>query len=115
MEAYGKLDIINVLIRAKKEEIQKKETELINFDNELNVLNEKIGNNNTGIIKCETILTHSDIIKPKELENSIQQFLGGWLEYLAFINRPENDKRNAAHVVSEFIKENIKPIEIINI
>jgi hypothetical protein len=115
MEAYGKLDIINVLIKAKKEVIQNRETELTNFDEALNSLTEQIGNNNTEIIKMETILANSDIIKPKELENSIQQFFNGWLEYLTFINRSENEKRNAANVVSEFINRNIKPREIINI
>jgi hypothetical protein len=75
-------------------------------------LNYMIGNNETEAEKLKTILDHTDVIKPKELEHSILRFLDGWLEYLSFTNRLENERENAHKVVSEFINVNIKSLGI---
>lgn len=112
MEAYGRLDQISVLIKAKQEGIKEEEKQIDKFDEEINKLNYVVGNNNTEIEKLKTIIAHSDIIKPKELEHSLLRFLDGWLEYLNFNNKPEAEKKNADKVVSAFITVNIKSLQI---
>lgn len=111
MEAYGKLDQLSVIVKAKKEEIAKKEEQLHKLDEETDKLNNISGSNNTEIEKLKTILDHSDIIKPKELEHSLMRFLDGWLEFLNFNSRDEAARQNAHNLVVEFIQMNVKPME----
>jgi hypothetical protein len=112
MEAYARLDKIGILIRAKQEEIKHKEADITKLEDEINKLNYMIGDNDTEAEKLKTILTHTDVIKPKELEHSILRFLDGWLEFLSYSNKAENERVNAHHVVSEFITVNIKSLGI---
>ncbi|WP_439880731.1 hypothetical protein ACSX1A_16430 [Pontibacter sp. MBLB2868] len=111
MEAYGKLDQLSVLINAKKEEILKKEEQVQKLDEEINKLTYTIGTNNTEIEKLNTILEHSDVIKPKELEHSLMRFLDGWLEFLNFNSSNEMLRQNAHNIVCDFINLNVKPLE----
>jgi tetrahydromethanopterin S-methyltransferase subunit G len=111
MEAYGKLDQLSVIVNAKKEEIAKKEEQLQKLDDETNKLSYLMGTNNTEMEKLKTILEHSEIIKPKELEHSLMRFLDGWLEFLNFNNRGEADRQHAHSLVSEFINVNVRPVE----
>ncbi len=112
MEAYARLDKIGNFIRAKHEEIKLKEADIHKLEDEINKLNHLIGDNETEAEKLKTILAHTDVIKPKELEHSILRFLDGWLEYLSYTNRVENEREKAHKVVSEFINVNIKSLGI---
>lgn len=107
MEAYARLDKIGVLIRGKQEEIGFKEQQIADLENEINKLTSQIGDNASELEKLKTILHHTDLIKPKELEHSLMKFLGGWLEFLAYDNRSETEKQRAHEIVSEFIQINI--------
>ena len=113
MEALGKLDQIRVLINTKQDNIKNHDEQITKLDEEVNKFNHDIGINNIEIEKLKTILDHSDIIKPKELEHSIARFLDGWLEYLSFIEKPETDREKAHEAVTKFIDEKIKPIQIL--
>lgn len=113
METYGKLDEISVLIKPKQEAIKNQEEQIHKYEEEINKLNYVVGDNNTEIEKLKTILDHSDIIKPKELEHSLMRFLDGWLEFLNFNNKPEIDRENAHKLVSEFVSVNIKSLQIV--
>jgi hypothetical protein len=53
---------------------------------------------------------HRDIIKPKELEHSLYQFLNGWLEFLSYSRRPHTDSDEAHILVNEFVDLNVKSI-----
>jgi hypothetical protein len=113
MEAYEKLDKIGQLIKSKYEQIKDKDDEIVKYEDEINKLNYLVSECDTEAQKLKTILEHSDIIKPKELEHSIMRFLSGWLEYLTYSNKPESEKENAHNIVSEFISVNVKPIELL--
>lgn len=110
MEAYGKLDKIDIAIKAKQEEIKHKELDITKLEVEINKLNYMIGDNETEIEKLNVILLHSNIIKPEELEHSILRFLNGWLAFLSYANKTEEEKIVAHRIVSEFIDLNIKSV-----
>lgn len=112
MEAHAKFDKINYLIRDKQKEIKQKEAYITKLEDEINELNHKIGENDTEAEKLNTILAHADVIKPKELEHSILRFLDGWLEFLSYSNKAENERENALKIVNEFISVNIKSLRL---
>ena len=114
MEAYGKLDKISVLIKSKKEEINETQKEINKLETEANELSNNLSNNKKEINKMKTILDHSEIIKPKELELSLFQFLDGWIEWLNSDNRNHEEHENARQVVEIFIAENIKSFHLVN-
>ncbi|MFT7157194.1 MAG: cell division protein FtsB [Parvicella sp.] len=112
MEAHYKMDKLAVAIRGEKEKIKELEKKKTETTNEIDKLMHLIGENSIEAEKLKTILDYSDIIKPKELENSIHQFLDGWLEWMASDRRNETDKQIAHVLVGEFIELNISLLEI---
>jgi hypothetical protein len=112
MEAYENQDKINILIKSKKEEIGQAKQEITAHEDNENIIIDEIGQNKTEAEKLRTILDHSDIINPKELENSIAQFMDGWLEWLAANKKADNLRQNAHQIVEEFISINVKSLEI---
>lgn len=112
MEAYAKLDKVGNFIRSKQEEIKNREAEIDKLEVEINKLNYMVGDNDTEAEKLRTIIEHTDVIKPKELEHSIVRFFDGWLEYLTYSKRDEKTKQNAHEVVKSFIEVNIKSLAI---
>ncbi len=112
MAAYYKMDKIAVAIKNKQEEIHLQKEAIKNHEEEINKLNHVIGTNSTEAEKLKTILNHSDLIKPKELENSISQFLDGWLEWLAANKKEEEEKQKAHQIVDEFLSVNIQSLKI---
>ena len=114
MEAYGKLDKISVLIKSKNEEIYEAQKEITKKETEIIELSEKLSNNEKEINKMKTILDHSDIIKPKELELSLFQFLEGWIEWLNSDNRSHEELEKARQIIEAFIVENIRSLQLLN-
>jgi hypothetical protein len=112
MEAYAKLDKLGILIRSKEEEIKGHTEKIKALEVEIDDLNHKIGDNTTEAEKIKTILDHRDIIRPRELEHSIYQFLNGWLEYLSYAKRPDADHKSAHVLVDEFVALNVKSMTI---
>ena len=112
MAAYYKMDKIAVAIQNKYEEILQQKEAVKNHEEEINKLHHIIGVNNTEAEKLKTILNHSDLIKPKELENSIHKFLNGWLEWLSSDRREEDEKKKAHEIVDEFLSVNIQSLNI---
>lgn len=112
MEAYAKLDKVGNFIRSKQEEIRNKEADIDKLEVEINKLNYVVGDNETEAEKLRTIIEHTDVIKPKELEHSIVRFFDGWLEYLTYSKRDEKIKQDAHEVVNSFITVNIKSLAI---
>lgn len=110
MEAYAKLDELGNYIRSKEEEIANREEDIRKLEEEIEKLNHTIGDNETEAEKLKTILDHRDIIRPRELEHSIYQFLNGWLEYLSYAQRPHSDGEAAHDWVNEFVKLNIRTV-----
>jgi hypothetical protein len=62
----------------------------------------------------KTILDHSEIFEPKELELSLFQFLEGWIQWLNSDSRSHEEQENARQVVEIFIAENIKSLHLEN-
>ena len=114
MEAYGILDKISVLIKSKNEEIYEAQKEITKKETEIIELSEKLSNNEKEINKMKTILDHSDIIKPKELELSLFQFLEGWIEWLNSDNRSHEELEKARQIIEAFIVENIRSLQLLN-
>jgi hypothetical protein len=114
MEAYGKLDKISVLIKSKNEEISETQKEITKLETEANEFSNKLSNIEKEINKIKTILDHSEIIKPRELESSLFQFLDGWIEWLNSDRRSHEEQENARQVVEIFIAENIKSLHLEN-
>ncbi len=112
MEGHSSINLINKKIQKKQEEKKVVEDSIKVFNEEVNKLNYLIGENNTHCEKLQTILDQTTIIKPKEIENNIVQFLDGWLEWLASDRRNEVEKGEASQKVHEFIEINIKSLEI---
>jgi hypothetical protein len=112
MEAYAKLDKLGILIRSKEEEIKGHAEKIKALEVEIDEQNHKIGDNTTEAEKIKTILDHRDIIRPRELEHSIYQFLNGWLEYLSYAKRPDADHKSAHVLVDEFVALNVKSMTI---
>jgi hypothetical protein len=112
MEAYAKLDKLGILIRSKDEEIIGCNDKIKIHEEEVDDLNQQIGNHSTEAEKLQTILDHRDIIRPRELEHSMFQFLNGWLEYLSYAKRPDTDHTAAHNVVNEFVELNVKSLTI---
>jgi len=114
MEAYGKLDKITVLIKSKNEEINEFQRDISKLETESIELSGKLTNNEKEINKIKSILDHSEIIKPKELELSLFQFLDGWLEWLNSDRRSPEEHDNAKQIVEVFVADNIKSLHILN-
>jgi len=112
MEAYAKLDQLGILIRTKEEEIKHREEDVKKLEDEVDKLNYMIGDNDTEAEKLRTILDHRDVIRPKELEHSIFQFLNGWLEFLSYAKRPHSDSDDAHKLVNEFVVDNVKSVTV---
>lgn len=112
MDTHYKMDKITVAINNKKEEIASKNEAINQMKDEISKLEFLKSKNNTEIKQLNTIINHSNIIKPKQLENSIHQFLDGWLEWLTSDRRSEKDKQSAHNMVDEFIAINVQSKEI---
>jgi hypothetical protein len=114
MESYGKLDKIAVLIKSKNEEIRESQLEISKLETEASDIVNAISSNENELNKIKIIIEESDIIKPKELELSLYQFLQGWLEWLTSDKRVHDEHETARHIVDSFISENIKSLHLIN-
>jgi len=112
MEAYEKLDKISILIKSKREMIRETEKQLDNFEDEINKLTYLIGHNKTEAEKLRTILDNTIIIKPKELETTVNHFTEGWLEWLTSDRREETEKEKATIFVTQYVEINIKSSEL---
>lgn len=112
MEAYAKLDKLGNLIRLKEEEMSHREEDIKKLEGEIEKLNQEIAHNETEAEKLRTILDHRDIIRPRELEHSIYQFLNGWLEYLSYALKPQTESDAAHELVNEFVKINVTSVTL---
>lgn len=114
MEAYAKLDKLNVLIRANKAEIKESKAVIQKCEEDIIRLDKKKEANKVEADKLQTILDHSDVIKPKDLEHSIMQFLDGWMEWLHFKKTPEAEREDARMVVEGLVEKHIGALHLEN-
>lgn len=111
MESHSQIDRISSLINSKKAEIENYKNQLAEYEDEINRLNYLIGQNETQATKIKTILDNTTIIKPRDLKQSLNKFLDGWLEWMT-ANRRKNEEIERAHqIVDNFINNNISYIE----
>ncbi len=113
MDSHSKLDKINSLIKAKKEELFNNKSQIDDCEKEINKLEYLVGKNNTEAEKLKTILDNSIIIKPKDLEHAIHRFLDGWLQWMTADRRSNEDKDKAHSLVKAFIETNIHGQELL--
>lgn len=113
MESHSKMDRVNTLVVAKKEELINKEKQIAEFEEEINKLNYMVGKNLAEAEKLKTIIDNSNIIKPKDLENAIHRFMDGWLEWLTSDRRNDDEKNRAHFLVGEFLDSNIRQMDVI--
>lgn len=108
MEAHSKLDIVQVNIKIKREQILSLEKEINDYAlkiTELRILSE---NNNAEISKVRHIIDGT-IIQPKEVKEALAQFMVGWYNWLAEgreYNRSEHNK-----IYEEFVANKITVLE----
>ncbi|HSJ67974.1 MAG TPA: hypothetical protein VK921_09880, partial [Anditalea sp.] len=113
MEAYDKLNVIKQAIIARrseidlhKEELSKKELKLQEVTRQRNAIS----------ILCNKLKTKINgvIVDTAEFDKILHEFLGGWTHWMSanMIPQPEIDIANQK--ASEFIKVNIRSLQIIN-
>ncbi|MDD4111376.1 MAG: hypothetical protein PHS54_07575 [Clostridia bacterium] len=114
MESYAKLDRIAVLTKNQNEEKAQIQKEIETYENETLTMSNNLAQKESEINKFNTFINHSEIIKPKELELSLYQFLNGWLEWLNSDRKDSTVQDQAKQIVEKFVSENIKSLHIIN-
>jgi hypothetical protein len=114
IKSYAQLDKISTLTKTQLEEINKAQKEISGFENEIALISNKIAEKESELNKLNTVINHSEIIKPKELELSLFQFLDGWLEWLNSDRRDSAVQTEARQIVESFVSENIKSLHITN-
>jgi len=114
MDSYAKLDRITILIKNQNEEISKINNEIKTYENQILSLSNNLSIKESELNKLKTLLDHSEIIKPKDLELSLYQFLDGWLEYLNAVKKELSIQNQAKQIVDKFVSENIRSLHIIN-
>lgn len=110
MESYAKLDIVKVNIRAKQNQITDVEKEITEHENKVNELKMTIDKSSGEINKLKEIIGGT-IIHPKEVKESLTQFMVGWYNWLSHgreYNRSDHNK-----VYDEFLLQNVAIIETV--
>jgi len=108
MEAHAKLDVVKVNITTKREQIQTLEQTISEYEEKIVALKMGVEKNNSEVKKVQHII-EGTIILPKEVKETLSQFMVGWYAWLSEgreYNRSEHNK-----VYEEFLAENITVVE----
>lgn len=108
MEGLAKLDMLKVLIKNKRDQIESLEKDIATMENKINDLKMEIQKNEAEMAKLKDII-NGTIIQPKEVKEALSQFMVGWYNWLSHgrsYNRSEHNK-----TYEEFLAQNVTLIE----
>lgn len=108
MEAYAKLDLIKVKIRAKQDQIHGIEEEIIAYENEINQLKLTAQKHDVEIARLKDIIAGT-IIQPREVKEALSQFMVGWYNWLSHGREYNRSEHNRTY--EDFISQNVTVIE----
>jgi cell division protein FtsB len=114
MEAYDKINVVKQAIKAKHSEIDIYKEQLTGNENKIEKLKESI---NALKLSCKKLKGKIDgvIIDTAEFDKILHEFLGGWTHWMSANQKPQSFIDEATTKANEFIKVNIKTLEIENI
>jgi len=109
MEAYAKLDKVNVALKEKQKEIKDAEQALKDTEVLVDKMNHTIAENEKEINKLYKVLEGT--IVPRDFEQDIYQFMGGWLAWMEQANKPHDEITASSAAVEEFLKVSFVNVE----
>ena len=114
IESYDKLNVVKQAIKAKHSEIEIYKEQLGENKNKISKLKEDI---NTLKLSCEELKGKIGgvIIDTTEFDKILHEFLVGWLRYMHGAGKTQPFINEATEKANNFIKVNIKTLEIDNI
>lgn len=108
MESYEKLDLLNVHIREKQDNIRGVEKEIGDYEDKVTELKMGIDKNDAEINKLKDII-NGTIIQPREVKEALSQFMVGWYNWLSHgrsYNRSDHNK-----IYEDFLIQNVTVLE----